>query len=103
MPDSRRKGRDAERELEKIIEKRGIEVDRYQGGREQPRGDLGFLGVRCDSKRREAIRIIAWSREQEEKVADHLIPAVAYRTNGEPWRVSVPLDDFLDLCEQAAS
>ena len=30
-----------------------------------------------------------------------MIPAVAYRTNGEPWRVSLPLEDLLDLIEAA--
>lgn len=101
MTDSRNKGRRGERELEVLIEKRGIEVDRYQGGREQPRGDLGFLNVRCDSKRQEKLRLIKWSREQEDKVGSHLTPAVAYRTNGEPWRVSLLFSDFLDLLEQA--
>jgi hypothetical protein len=102
-PDSRRKGRDAEREVERIIEGRGIEVDRYQGGRKQERGDLGIPGVRIDSKRQERLQLVKWSREQEAKVPDHLTPAVAYRTNNEPWRISLLLEDFLELYLQATS
>lgn len=101
MIDSRRKGKDAEAELQRIIEARGIEVDRYQDGREQPRGDIGIPGVRIDGKRRERIEIVKWSKEQEEKVPDHLTPAVAYRVNREPWRISLTLNDFLDLYLQA--
>lgn len=103
MTDSRAKGKRGEAELEKLIAARGIEVDRYQDGRVQGRGDLGIPGVRIDGKRRERIEIVKWSREQEEKVPDHLVPAIAYRTNGEPWRVSLTLDDFLDLYQAAES
>lgn len=103
MTDSRRKGRDAEREVERIIEARGIEVDRSLGGRKQPHGDLAIPGVRIDSKRQERLQLIPWSREQEAKVPDHLTPAIAYRTNGEPWRVSCLLSDFLDLYQASTT
>jgi hypothetical protein len=104
MPDSRRKGREAEREVERIIEARqSIEVDRSLGGRKQPRGDLTLPGVCLDAKRQERLSLIKWSREHEDKVPSHLIPGIAYRTNGEPWRVSIPLEDFLDLIEEASN
>jgi Holliday junction resolvase len=97
MPDSRVKGREAERELERLIEARGIEVDRNLGGRHQPYGDLRIPGVAIEARRREKVAIVKWSVEHEADVPEHLVPAVAYRTNGQPWRVSIPLDDFLDL------
>lgn len=101
MTDSRRKGREAEREVERIIDARKtLEVDRSLGGRKQPGGDIRLPGVAMEARRRERVSIVQWSREHEEKVPKHLIPAVAYRTNGEPWRVSIPLGDFLDLIEQ---
>lgn len=103
MSDSRRKGREAEREFERSVEARGIEVDRNLGGRIQKTGDVRMPGVCVEVRRREKVSIVAWSREQEQKTPSHLIPAVAYRTNGEPWRVSLPLEDFLDLLEQASA
>jgi Holliday junction resolvase len=103
MTDSRRKGRVAERELEQLIADRGIEVDRSLGGRQQPYGDIRIPGVAIECRRRERVEIIKWSRDHEAQVPDHLTPAVAYRTNGEPWRVSLPLADYLDLVEQAGS
>lgn len=100
MPDSRRKGRAAERELESLIATRGIEVDRSLGGWHQPYGDIRIPGTAIECRRRERVEIVKWSREHEAQVPGHLIPALAYRTNGEPWRVSLPLDDFLDLVQQ---
>lgn len=101
MPDSRRKGRSGERELERLIAARGIEVDRSLGGRQQPYGDIRIPGVAIECRRRERVEIAKWSREHEAQIPEHLIPAVAYRTNGEPWRISAPLSDFLDLVEQS--
>lgn len=103
MTDSRRKGRSGERELERLIAARGIEVDRSLGGRHQQYGDLRIPGVAIECRRRERVEIVKWSREHEAKVPDRLIPVIAYRTNGEPWRVSLPVDQFLGLIEQARS
>jgi Holliday junction resolvase len=101
MTDSRRKGRSAERELEALIADRGIEVDRSLGGRHQPYGDIRIPGSAIECRRRERVEIVKWSREHEAQTPDHLIPAIAYRTNGEPWRVSMPLSDYLDLVQQS--
>lgn len=101
MTDSRRKGRSAERELETLIAARGIEVDRSLGGRHQPYGDIRIPGTAIECRRRERVEIVRWSRDHETQTPDHLTPAVAYRTNGEPWRVSLLVEDFLDLYEQA--
>lgn len=103
MANSRAKGVRSERELERLIADRGIEVDRALGGRHQVYGDIRIPGVAIECRRREQVRIIAWSRTHEEQVPDHLTPAVVYRTNGEPWRVSLPLSDFLDLYQEAKS
>lgn len=100
-PHSRNKGRNAERDLEKKIEVRGIEVDRNLGGRIQKYGDMRIPGVAIECRRRETVSITKWSREHEADTPEHLIPAVAYRVSGEPWRVSIPLEDFLDLYEAA--
>lgn len=97
MTDSRRKGRDGERELERLIEARGIDTDRSLGGRTQPHGDISIPGFAIECRRRERIDICKWSKEHEAKVPGHLTPAVAFRKSGEPWRVALTLDDFLDM------
>lgn len=101
--DSRAKGRRSERELEALIDARGIEVDRSLGGRHQPYGDIRIPGTAIECRRRERVEIVKWSREHEAQTPAHLVPAVAYRTNGEPWRVSLPLDAYLDLVKQSES
>ena len=101
MPDSRRKGRESERSFEKLAERRGIPAVRSLGGREQALGDVLLPGFAVEVRRREKLSLTKWSREHEEKVPDHLTPVVAYRTNNEPWRVSMPAEDFLDLIQAA--
>lgn len=97
---SRRKGRDAEREVELLTLAHGVDCDRALGGRHQPYGDLNLPGVALEVRRRDRVLLVAWSREHEAKVPAHLVPAVAYRPDREPWRVSLPLGDFLDLLRE---
>lgn len=103
MTNSRRKGRESERQLERIIEAKGIDTDRSLGGRAQPHGDVSIPGVAIECRRRERIDICKWCNEHGEKVPSHLTPVVAFRKSGEPWRVALDLDDFLDLYLQATS
>ena len=98
---SRNKGRRAEREVELLAIERGLVCDRNLGGRRQPAGDVSLPGVALEVRRRNRVRLVEWSREHEERVPEHLTPAVAYRPDGEPWRVSLPLADYLDLLREA--
>jgi hypothetical protein len=98
----RSKGRRAEREVELLVLEAGVECDRSLSGRRQPAGDLSLTGVALEVRRRNRVRVVEWSRAHEERTPSHLIPAVAYRGDGEPWRVSLPLADFLDLLREAA-
>jgi hypothetical protein len=101
---SRRKGKSGELEVEKRVKAHGFDCDRTLDGRRQEHGDMiGFEGFAVEVKRRERGSVAAWSREIESKLPAHLTPAVAYRANGEPWRVSLLLDDFLDLLKEARS
>ncbi len=50
-----------------------------------------------DSKRRERVRLIEWSRQIEAVSGAATYPAVAYRPNHEPWRISLRLEDFARL------
>jgi Holliday junction resolvase len=98
---ARNKGVKGERELEKLIQDKGIEVDRNLGGRLQVYGDMRIPGVAIECRRRERVSIVSWSRDHEADIPDHLIPVVAYRTNGEPWRVSMTMEDFLEMYQQS--
>lgn len=97
----RTKGVRAEREVERLILDAGIPCDRSLSGRVQPAGDVSLPGVALEVRRRNRVRVIEWSREHEELTPSHLTPAIAYRPDAEPWRVSLPLADFLDLLREA--
>jgi hypothetical protein len=62
---------------------------------------LEVEGVHVEVKRREQIRIEQWMREVEAKAHPLEIPVCAFRSNGEPWRVCLPLDDFATLLKRA--
>jgi Holliday junction resolvase len=96
---SRDKGKRGEREVAQILRDRGIHHDRTLDGRNQVHGDILMPGMALEVRRREQVSIVRWSRDHEAEVPDHLVAAVAYRTNGEPWRVSLPLADLLDLLD----
>lgn len=98
---SRSKGKRGEAELSRILSDRGISHDRLLDGRHQVHGDILAGDLALEVRRRERVSITSWSAAHEAEVPDHLTPAVVYRSNGEPWRVSLTLDDFLDLVEQA--
>ncbi len=99
----RRKGRTGEREVELLAIEAGLSPDRSLGGRRQPAGDVTVSGVAIEVRRRNRIQLVAWSRVHEEQTPGHLTPAVAYRPDREPWRVSLALTDFLDLLRERES
>lgn len=100
MTHSRNKGRNAEREVERILQDAGLQTDRNLSGREQVAGDIVvYMGdiLAIEVRRRETLSIDKWSRDHEESTPDDFIPAVVYRRSRAPWRISLRLDDFLAL------
>ena len=93
---SRSKGKRGEREFEQLIVAHSIsDYLREQDGRTQ--GADFRIGSFCvDVKRREQVAIRQWSREIEARTAHPLMPCIAYRTNGEDWRVSMKAGDWLE-------
>lgn len=93
---SRSKGKRGEREFAELLESHGIDYSREQDGRDQP-CDFRFLNTRTEVRRRETLSLKAWSNEIEAKTPPDEIAVVAYRTNGEPWRVALTAEAFLTL------
>ena len=97
---SRNKGANAERELCNILKAHGIQAQRtapLQAGRESTDADvLAFDGIFLEVKRHEALRMEEWCKEAESQAGER-VPVVAWRRNNQSWRVSLPLDDFVDL------
>jgi hypothetical protein len=57
----------------------------------------GDLRLHLEVKRREHIRVLEWSRQAEREAQPGTIPIVPFRTNREPWRVSLRLHDFVQI------
>ena len=95
---ARNKGAAGERELAAILSDRlGFVVKRKLGQARDGEDDIQVGKFRIEVKRREAIRIDAWCEQVEACIQPGEIPVVAYRRNGQPWRVVLLLDDFIPM------
>lgn len=95
---SRNKGAAAERELAQILsDELGFVVKRKLGQARDSGDDIQVGKFRIEAKRRETLALPAWCRQIEEHCKDGEVPIVAYRTNGQPWRIVMKLQDFLPL------
>jgi Holliday junction resolvase len=94
----RRKGAEAERELAQILsDELGFVVKRKLGQARDSGDDIQVGKFRIEAKRRETLALPAWCRQIEEHCQPGEVPVVAYRTNGQPWRIVLKLEDFLPL------
>lgn len=98
---SRNKGKAGERELGHLLTEAGLSYLREQDGRTQG-ADFAVGPLRIEARRRNQLRIVAWSKEIEDKTPDHLVPVLAYRPDREPWRVSMLATDWAELVDWAA-
>lgn len=95
---SRNKGAAAERELAEILSKElGFVVKRKLGQARDSGDDIQVQRYRIEAKRRETLALPAWCRQIETHCQPGEVPVVAYRQNGQPWRVVLKLEDFLPL------
>jgi Holliday junction resolvase len=101
----RRKGASAEREIVRLLRKHGITAARrtapLQSAHAQALGirgaDVdGLPGLHLEVKRQERILIEAWCRQAEADAGEN-VPVVVWRRSRQPWRVTLPLDAFLEL------
>ena len=95
---SRTKGAAGERELAEILSNElGVVVKRKLGQARDSGDDIQVGKFRIEAKRRETLALPAWCRQIEAHCQPGEVPIVAYRTNGQPWRIVLKLQDFLPL------
>jgi hypothetical protein len=111
---SREKGKRGEREVVQAHLAAGIPARRDWESQSKPGGqvdgdvalDVGGEGfpieVYTEVRRREQLRIPAWLREVAERKGDRL-GVIVHRRNGEPWGVSLSLEDYLSLLKRAGA
>ena len=101
---SSRKGADGERELQRILEAEGYQLER--GGTESygTAPDLsGLPGIHIEVKRVEKLNIFE-AMAQAERDSKHFrdgFPAVFHRRNRKPWLVTMLLSDWLRMYKAA--
>jgi Holliday junction resolvase len=94
---SRNKGAAAERELATMLsDQLGVTIKRKLGQARDGGDDIQIGKYRIEVKRREALRLDEWCKQVEAASGVGDVPIVAYRRNGQPWRVVVPIAWFIE-------
>jgi len=94
----RAKGAAGERELAALLsDQLGFVVKRNLGQARDGADDLTVQHFRLEVKRQETLRIDEWSKQVESCAQPGEIPVLAYRRNGQPWRVCLRLEDFIPM------
>ena len=99
---SRNKGARGEREIVAAFADRGVELHRTPNSgafswHESMPGDVqGLDGFHIEVKRAERIMLTKWLEQAEDDCPEGDTPLLIYRSNGQPWRVVMPLDAFMD-------
>lgn len=98
MTDSRRKGAQGEREVARILRKRGYDAHRgqqFKGGPDSP-DVTGLDGFHVEVKRTERFNLYDALAQSRRDSAKGETPIVVHRRNGMPWVVVMEFEDFLD-------
>ena len=94
----RNKGAAGERELAALLSDHlGFVVKRNLGQARDGADDITIEHFRLEVKRQERLQIDAWSAQVEACALPGQIPVVAYRRNGQPWRVCLLLEHFIPM------
>jgi hypothetical protein len=92
----RQKGLRGELEIKHLFDANGLGIVGLDG-----QGDhivaCGDLRLHVETKRHERIRLLEWSRQAEREAKAGAIPVVPWRPSREPWRVSLRLEDFIQI------
>ena len=97
---SRNKGKVGEREIAKYLRehgftdaKRGVQ---YKGGSDSP-DVLGMTGFHIEVKRVERLDLHAAMEQSIRDSAADEIPVVMHRRNKDYWKITMRLDDFMEV------
>tara|TARA_R110000822_G_scaffold33633_11_gene95740 strand:- start:773 stop:1183 length:411 start_codon:yes stop_codon:yes gene_type:complete len=98
---SRNKGAGAERELAATLtEELGFCVKRKLGQARDGGDDIQIGKYRIEVKRREKLAIMDWCSQVEACTTPSEVPLVAFRQNGQPWRVVIKLEHLIPLLRE---
>lgn len=100
---SRRKGAEGERELAGELKKWGYNTRRGQqySGANGDADVVGIDGLHIECKRVEQLNIDKALQQAIRDSKHPEIPAVFHRKNREIWKVTLRMDDFMELWEKA--
>ena len=96
---SRRKGAAGEREIAKYLRDRGYDAHRgqqYKGGADSP-DVTGIPGFHIEVKRVERLDLNAAMEQSIRDSAPDETPIVVHRRNNDYWKVTMRLDDFMEV------
>lgn len=103
MTNSRRKGKEGELEIAHILKERGYDARRGQqySGANGDADVVGLPGLHIEVKRVEQINVDKAMAQSIGDARGSETPVVFHRKNRMPWLVTMMLEDFLDLYEEA--
>ena len=96
---SRQKGAAGERELANVLKEYGYKARRGQQfcGANGDADVIGIEGLHIECKRVEKLNIDNAYRQAAEDARDGETPVVMHRKNGQKWKVTLSLEDFMKL------
>lgn len=98
---SKRKGSNGEREIAKILREHGYEARRGQqySGANGDADVVGVPGVHIEVKRGQQLNIEKAMQQAEADKRPGEMPVVFHRKNGEEWKATMRLDDWLEMLD----
>ena len=98
---ARNKGARGENELAAMLtDHLGFIVKRKLGQARDGADDIEIGKYRIEVKRRETLAVMQWVRQIEACTPADQVPVVAFRQNGQEWRVIIRMKDFLPLLSE---
>lgn len=100
---SRNKGAAGERELAGLLKKYGYDCRRGQQycGANGDADVVGIPGLHIECKRVEKLNLDDAMEQSIHDAKDGEIPVVMHRKNRKPWKVTLELDNFMELLKAA--